>query len=431
MLSFTLVILKDPTLLDSIADFTTQKITWPAQNNKIKKYSPEYFSTKIHTSKKIETDVKVYPAKECYWNELQLVLHTQIESTHALVVKQGTICNLDFFPDFILNKIGLEDVLDYSLIGHILDKKERYYNLHNQMFLINVEHWKKVGSPTFDKVKNVELQDVNRSQENFHDDYTPTAIVKGESKKMYTNNTAEGSQVISALLENNYYIRPFNEEERFEKICCYDHQDTTPEYSDQLTTIFKWLKSPNENEHNVAYVNATSLRPKSFKDNHNLIISVASPTNLLARLEKYKDINKVIFYDISLPALIWTELFFKNIKKYDYDVSKLFELYSHCGGEKFILTSQLELESYRYSVKEYADIIDHLTECDIEYRFGDITRASIYSEKNLGDNNISVGVNFTNVWEYQRNVLRKDDIEWFEDEYVPMIKKERNFEYLL
>ena len=77
----------------------------------------------------------------------------------------------------------------------------------NQMFLINVEHWKKVGSPTFDKAKNVELQDVNRSQENFHDDYTPTAIVKGESKKMYTNNTAEGSQVISALLENNYYIR--------------------------------------------------------------------------------------------------------------------------------------------------------------------------------------------------------------------------------
>ena len=33
MLSFTLVILKDPTLLDSIADYTAQKITWPAQNN--------------------------------------------------------------------------------------------------------------------------------------------------------------------------------------------------------------------------------------------------------------------------------------------------------------------------------------------------------------------------------------------------------------
>ena len=67
MLSFTLVILKDTTLLDSIADFTTQKITWPAQNNKIKKSSPEYFSTKIHTSKKIETDVKVYCTKR--WME--------------------------------------------------------------------------------------------------------------------------------------------------------------------------------------------------------------------------------------------------------------------------------------------------------------------------------------------------------------------------
>ena len=76
-------------------------------------------------------------------------------------------------------------------------------------------------------------------------------------------------------------------------------------------------------------------------------------------------------------------------------------------------------------------MIEHLSSCDIEYRFGDITRPSIYTEKNLGNKNLSVGVNFTNVWEYQRNVLRKDDIEWFEDVYVPMIKKEREFEYLL
>ena len=430
MISFTLIILKDPNLLDSIADFTTQKITWPAQNNKIKKYSPEHFSKNIHTDKKIKSEVKVYPAQECGWSELKQILGN-IESSHALVVKEGTICNLDFFPDFIFNRIGVDDIIDYSLIGHILDKKERYYNLHNQMFLINVDHWKQSGSPTFERAKHIELQNINRSQENFHDDYTPTAIVKGEGKQTYTQNTAEGSQVISALLENEYLVRPFNEKERFEKICCYDHQDTDPQYSDQLTTIFKWLKSPNENEHNIAYVNATSLRPKSFKNNNNIIVSVASPTNLLARLQNYKDVKKVIFYDISLPALVWTELFFKTIKKYDYDVAKLFDLYSHCGGSKFVLDSHLELESYRYNVKEYADVIEHLSNCDIEYRFGDITRPSIYTEKNLGSKNLSVGVNFTNVWEYQRNVLRKDDIEWFEDVYVPMIKKDREFEYLL
>ena len=61
----------------------------------------------------------------------------------------------------------------------------------------------------------------------------------------------------------------------------------------------------------------------------------------------------------------------------------------------------------------------------------ELLRSFIYTEKNLGSKNLSVGVNFTNVWEYQRNVLRKDDIEWFEDVYVPMIKKEREFEYLL
>ena len=39
------------------------------------------------------------------------------------------------------------------------------------MFLINVDHWKQVGSPTFDRAKNIELQNVNRSTDNFHDDY--------------------------------------------------------------------------------------------------------------------------------------------------------------------------------------------------------------------------------------------------------------------
>jgi hypothetical protein len=423
MISFTLIILKDPILLDSIRDFTLQKFSWPAVD-KISEYNTDWFSSKVHIDKKIKEIIKVYPVKECYWEELKDTLST-VNSSHALIVKEGNIVELDLFPDFILNTIGPDDVINYSLIGHILDKKERYYNLHNQMFLINVDHWKDVGAPTFDRAKNIELQDVIRSTENFHDDYTPISIVKGESKKTYTNNTAQGSQVISALLENNYKVRPFQIKERSMKVCCYDS------INDQVSTVFNWLQSPNRSSHNIVYVNSTSTRPKEFKNNNNVIVSVASPINLLSRIkDKYKDIKKVIFYDISLPALIWTELFFKNIKEYDYDVEKLFQFYSNCGGTKFVLDIHLDLKSYRYSVKEYAELLDHLFNCEIVYRFGDITRPSIYTKKNLGDLSNSVGVNFTNVWEYQRNVLRSEDSDWFQDVHIPLIQKERKFEYL-
>ncbi len=426
MLSFTLIILKDPTLLNSIADYTAQKITWPVQNGKTKEYNSNWFASKIHTDKKISETIKVISEQQCLWEDLEYTLTNKVDTSHALIVKQGNIVDNDLFPDFILNTIGYDDVVNYSLIGHILDKKERYYNLHNQMFLINVHHWKKIGSPIFARQKNIELQNVNRSADNFHDDYTPKSISKAEGKSRYTNNTAQGSQVISAFLEHNYKIRPFQKHERDMKICCYE------DYKEQVTTIFKYFKGPhNILTPNIVYINSTQLRPKKFQNENDLVISVASPLTFLPRIrEKYKSINKIIFYDISLPALVWTELFFKKIKEYDYEVKKLYEFYCDCDGEKFVLDSHRQPLYYDFSVKEYADIIEHLSKCKIEYRFGDISRPSVFSNKNLGDAK-NVGANFTNVWEYQRNILRRDDLDWFEDEYVPMIKKQYNFEYLL
>ena len=70
MISFTLIILKDPILLDSIRDFTLQKFSWPAVD-KISEYNTDWFSSKVHIDKKIKEIIKVYPVKECYWEELK------------------------------------------------------------------------------------------------------------------------------------------------------------------------------------------------------------------------------------------------------------------------------------------------------------------------------------------------------------------------
>ena len=424
MISFTLVILKDPELLQSINDYTSQKISWPAVG-KIKDYKTSWFSKNVHTDKEIDVETaRAFPLKRCSWEELQDTLKT-LESSHALIVKEGNIIDVDLFPDLIFNTIGVVDIMNYSLIAHLLDKKERYYRVHPQLILLNLDHWKAVGSPTFARAKNISLQNIERSAENFHDDYTPLWVKKSEGKTTYTNTTGQGSQVISALLENDYKIRPFQEKERNLKRCCYDSEQ------DQISLIFNYLGNPSSMSTDVVYVNQTSARPKQFENNNDLIVSVASPINLLARIkDKYKDINKVIFYDISLPALIWTELFFKYIKKYNNELEPLYKFFVECGGEKFVFDDVKNNKTYKVNISEYSDVIEHLSNCEILCRFGDITRPSIFSKKNLKDSK-NVGVNFTNVWDYQRNILREDDLEWFEDEYVPMIKKECNFEYLL
>ena len=421
LIRISLVILKDPELLKSINDFTAQKIGWAVKEGN---YDVSLFRNNVHTDKEINSSVKVDPYKECMYDQLDDTL-SKLDSNYALIVKEGNIVDVDLFPDFLFNIIGVEDFLDYSLIGHLLYRAERYYRLHPQLILLNLDHWRKVGSPTFGRAKNLKLQNVIRSPENFHDDYTPLWVKKGEGKTTYTNTTGQGSQVISALLENDYKIRPFREKERNLKRCCYDSE------KEQISRIFHYLGNPSRMSTNVVYVNPTSLKSKTFKNENDVIVSVASPINLLNRLiERYKNVKRVIFYDISLPALIWTELFFKYIKKYNYELEPLYRFFVECGGEKFVFDDVIKNESFKINVSQYSDMVEHLSNCEILYRFGDITRPSIFSKQNLKDSK-NVGVNFTNVWDYQRNILRKDDIEWFEDEYVPIIKKERNFEYLL
>ncbi len=340
MLSFTLIILKDPELLTSINDYTSQKITWPAVS-KIKDYKTSWFSKNVHTDKEIDIETtRAFPPKYCSWDELEDTLNN-LESSHALIVKEGNIFDVDLFPDFIFNTIGVDDTMNYSLIAHLLDKKERYYRVHPQVILLNVDHWKKVGSPTFARAKNVTLQNTERSDENFHDDYTPLWVKKGEGKTTYTDTTGQGSQVISALLENDYKIRPFQEKERNLKRCCYDSE------KDQISRIFHYLGNPARMSSDVVYINQTSARPKQFENNNDLIVSVASPLNLLSRIkDNYKNINNVIFYDISSPALIWTELFFKYIKKYNYELEPLYRFFVECGGEKFVFDDVIKIAIY-------------------------------------------------------------------------------------
>ena len=60
--------------------------------------------------------------------------------------------------DFIRNMINDDNTLPASLIGHILDRKERYYQLHQQNFILNVDDWKHAGSPSFFKKQNKQYQ---------------------------------------------------------------------------------------------------------------------------------------------------------------------------------------------------------------------------------------------------------------------------------
>lgn len=154
---------------------------------------------------------------------------------YAVVLTCGTVWadRLDFFD-------LLEDTCDDDmfLMGHILDKKEAYYELHPQCYILNLKKYKLLECPD---VGNQSLCDTHkqiepcRSEENFHDDYTPKFISQGTTEKIYAHK-CHGWNLLSLGLKNNYSVLPFSDRLRNSKK--YLYPDNTNEIHDRLSEFY-------------------------------------------------------------------------------------------------------------------------------------------------------------------------------------------------
>lgn len=110
---------------------------------------------------------------------------------------------------------------DEILVGHILDRKEHFYELHYQCYALNVKKMKEINWPDLNhKNDSVLLNVPERSSENHHDDYTPLWIKPSNEKKNY-HGLKFGSNLISKILENGYTIKSFCETLRNYKFYFY------------------------------------------------------------------------------------------------------------------------------------------------------------------------------------------------------------------
>ena len=128
------------------------------------------------------------------------------------------------------------------LAGHLLDRNG-YYNIDPQFFCLNLEVWDKVGRPSFaeDKCSPFVSVNVDRSLENFHDNYTPHWIKSSVGDKHYNiYNLYFGAKVLRAFLEHGYTIINISEKIRQRKIYLYPNAN-----ADELTNLFlKWDIKP-------------------------------------------------------------------------------------------------------------------------------------------------------------------------------------------
>ena len=109
--------------------------------------------------------------KICYLTELNGVLETCDEYSHAMIVSVGVVF------DMVAPITAIQRFYDWSKTGefckaHIIARPGEKAFIHHQHIELNLDKWRQFGKPNI----RAKWEKYDRSSDNFHDDYTPSWI---------------------------------------------------------------------------------------------------------------------------------------------------------------------------------------------------------------------------------------------------------------
>jgi len=135
---------------------------------------------------------------------------------HAVVFATGTeFTNGSKFFEALEEAVKKE----YFLQGHIPDRGEGYYQLHEQCYFINLEIYRELESPEIGEFsfynEHTQIKPL-RSKQNIHDDYTPIWIKPGNKEQHYIHKW-HGWNILSIAFQHNLPVLIFDESIRDNK----------------------------------------------------------------------------------------------------------------------------------------------------------------------------------------------------------------------
>ena len=227
------------------------------------------------------------------WKYVEYLKEEDIKSCtteFVLVMKIGTRLNIRvIFDNFDFDNV--------SLMGHILDGnanhlKDRYYILHDQCFIVKTKD--------YDTTRTKTLRHVMRSEENFHDRYTPIWVADGGKEIPLQKKLNSHSFLISNLLRQGKKIEPFNETIRKDKRYLYDGSDPKKvrKFIKRNQKVFAWS---TETQYDINEVDILSK-------NH----FVGCANGLQALLYMNPNMKTIDLFDINKNALTFSQNFFEK-----------------------------------------------------------------------------------------------------------------------
>ena len=130
---------------------------------------------------------------------------------------------------------------NFGVAGHPLWHPGKWLELQNQFFIVNLAAWKECGCPDYGDwhEEPTLLPVVERSEENFHDDYTPL-WVKPTGKHAVQEGAGQGWKLIASMFDHNWPVITLSEKIRYSKFYTYpDHETVQFEQSIKTLTPYE------------------------------------------------------------------------------------------------------------------------------------------------------------------------------------------------
>lgn len=242
------------------------------------------------------------------------------DTDYVFIISSGNrIYRSNQFLDTVLQPFIDDPSL--GLMGHILDRKSQWYELHPQFIVFDYKKWVDIGRPTYGNKEDSSESIVNivRSESNIHDDYTPH-WVRLEKPIQYSeyNTLDRGWSFINSFLLNDYNISPFNDDIRGSKAYCYPEYNSdkffnlidNKQYSDEIDytkriLLHSLLNSPDK----TWLFNTEEISFMKEKTNltYDVVALPCSGFKFLDLLHSnlINDKSKIVFFDFSPSSVEW------------------------------------------------------------------------------------------------------------------------------
>lgn len=247
---------------------------------------------------------KGYPVYQ-WIDEDALVKHVAgLGYTHAVVVSTGTeFTNGSKFFEAIEELVEI----DFLVAGHILDRKDAYYELHHQCYVVNLFHYNMLGQPTIGKQElgSTHIQvSPYRTTNNYHDDYTPRAVVAGTEVKDYSHK-CHGWNILRTAFDNNIPVVVFNDSIRDNKIHFYP--ESPKDFYKQLSWAYHRLTYCQNTFVHTSNTETISLPVKQYKQ-------IVTPASGVWFTDYLAPGATVIMYDYNQSSLDYWKKYYPEFK---------------------------------------------------------------------------------------------------------------------